>query len=57
MNWGKSDDRVVSVEHHGSAGLFWFAGWLFTIPFAGLAWWQILLGIIIWPYYLGIAFR
>lgn len=35
------------------AGAFWFAGWLFTIAFAHLAWWKIILGIIVWPYYLG----
>jgi hypothetical protein len=35
------------------AGAFWFAGWLFTIAFAQLAWWKIILGIVVWPYYLG----
>ena len=40
----------------GSAGaFFWFAGWLFTIAFAELVWWKIILGIAVWPYYLGIA--
>ena len=37
------------------AGVLWFIGWLFTIAFAQLAWWKILLGIIIWPYFLGLA--
>ena len=39
------------------AGAIWFIGWLFTIAFAKLIWWQIILGIVIWPYYLGLAAR
>lgn len=38
-------------------GGFWFAGWLFTIPYADLIWWKIILGIVVWPYYLGQAVR
>ena len=38
-----------------SAGAFWFAGWLFTIAYAELVWWKIILGIVVWPYYLGQA--
>jgi hypothetical protein len=33
----------------------WFMGWLFTIGYAGLVWWEILLGIVVWPLYLGRA--
>ena len=40
----------------GSTGaFFWFAGWLFTIPFTELVWWKIILGLVVWPYYLGQA--
>lgn len=41
--------------HSGShlAGTIWFIGWLFTIGFAKLIWWQWILGIIAWPYFLG----
>jgi hypothetical protein len=35
------------------AGPIWFIGWLFTIGYVNLLWWQIILGIVIWPYYLG----
>ena len=38
-------------------GSIWFIGWLFTWSLAGLVWWKILLGLIIWPYYLGEAVR
>jgi len=42
----------------GSAGaFFWFAGWLFTIAFAELVWWKIILGIVVWPLFLGMAVR
>jgi len=36
-------------------GVIWFIGWLFTISFAHLAWWKIILGIIVWPLFLGQA--
>jgi hypothetical protein len=50
-----SEDRKW---HRGAApgaagGVIWFIGWLFTIGFCQLIWWKILLGIIIWPYFLG----
>lgn len=38
-----------------SFGGFWFAGWLFTIGFAKLAFWKAVLAIVIWAYYLGNA--
>lgn len=44
--------------HQGAAGLagtIWFIGWLFTIGFANLIWWQIIVGIVVWPYFLGTA--
>ena len=34
---------------------FWVAGWLFAIGFVKLSFWQALLGLIIWPWYLGSA--
>ncbi len=39
------------------AGTIWFIGWLFTIGFAQLVWWKAILGIIVWPYFLGVALR
>jgi hypothetical protein len=56
---------MAEEKHHhnhgargaGMAGGFWFAGWLFTWAFCSLAWWKVLLGIIIWPYFLGLAIR
>ncbi len=39
------------------AGGFWFAGWLFTLAFAKVLWWQAIVGLVIWPYFLGVALR
>jgi hypothetical protein len=36
-----------------AAGTIWFMGWLFTISFAHLVWWKIILGIVVWPLFLG----
>ncbi len=51
----KSGARVAKVD--AGVGIFWFIGWLFTIAFAKLLWWEALLGLVIWPYYLGLAAR
>jgi hypothetical protein len=45
----------IRIEQHGGAGLLWFAGWLFTIGFLGLPFWNGVLAIVLWPYYLGVA--
>ncbi len=41
----------------GVGGVIWFAGWLFTISFSNLVWWKIILGIVVWPYFLGLTLR
>ncbi len=46
--------QKIKIEHHGLAGL-WIAGWLFTIGFLHLAFWQGVLALAIWPYYVGVA--
>jgi len=47
----------VRVDTAGVIGPIWFFGWLFTLAFAQLSWWQAIVGIIIWPYFLGSALR
>lgn len=49
------NSNLIKVD--AGMGMFWAMGWLFTIAFAQLGFWQAVLGIIIWPYYLGIALR
>jgi hypothetical protein len=46
-----------SIKVDAGMGMFWAMGWLFTLAFAQLGFWQAVLGIIIWPYYLGVAVR
>ena len=46
----------IQITQHSSLGAFWFAGWLFTIGFLHLGFWQGVLGLLIWPYYLGSFF-
>jgi hypothetical protein len=53
------DDRRtdrIRIEQHSAAGLLWIAGWLFTIGYLKLAFWQGALALVIWPFYLGSAF-
>ncbi|MBN1363228.1 MAG: hypothetical protein JW976_00335 [Syntrophaceae bacterium] len=45
-------DEISSLKNH-----FWFAGWLFTLGFAGVKGWSILWSLVIWPYYLGHALK
>ena len=44
-------------KHTGGemGGIIWFMGWLFTIGFAKLVWWKIILGLVVWPFYLAEA--
>jgi len=41
------------VEVAGIMGPVWFMGWLFTLGFLKLTFFQGLLALIIWPYYIG----
>jgi hypothetical protein len=43
----------IRIEQHSSLGLIWCAGWLFTIGYLKLTFWQGVLAVLIWPYYIG----
>jgi hypothetical protein len=43
----------IKIEQHSAIGLLWIAGWLFTIGYLKLAFWQGLLALVIWPFYIG----
>ena len=45
----------IKVIHTGMSGALWFAGWLFTIGYLKLAFWQGALALLIWPYHIGVA--
>lgn len=47
--------QKIKVEQHTMSGGLWFAGWMFTIGILDLDFWQGLLGLVIWPYYIGRA--
>ncbi len=47
-------DRVKIIQN-GMSGLVWFAGWLFTLGYLKLSFWQGALALVIWPYYIGVA--
>jgi len=49
--------NAQAVRVDAGMGIFWVIGWLFTLAFAQLVWWQALLGLLVWPYYLGLAVR
>lgn len=46
----------IKVENHSFPAGAWFAGWLFTIGYLKLGFWQGVLAVIIWPYQLGVYF-
>ncbi|MGA9049616.1 MAG: hypothetical protein WB588_11550 [Dehalococcoidia bacterium] len=54
-----SDDSKHIKIHTASslAGTIWFMGWLFTIGYVKLLWWQIIVGMVIWPYFIGAALK
>lgn len=47
---------MVKVQHHSLWGGLWFGGWLFTLGYLKLAFWKGVLALLLWPYYLGLAF-
>lgn len=49
--------ETPQVRVDSGMGILWFIGWLFTIAFAQLGWGKAILGLVIWPYYLGVAAR
>ena len=46
----------IKIENHLVGGGAWVAAWLFTIGYLHLDFWQGVLALIIWPYYLGLTF-
>lgn len=43
----------IRIEQHGFWGLVWIAAWLFTVGYLHLTFWQGVLALVVWPYYLG----
>ena len=55
----KKKERGVSKADAGAVfGPVWIVGWLFTIGYSGMPFfWQGVLALLIWPYFLGLASR
>ena len=47
----------IKIEHHTLSGGVWLAAWLFTIGYLQLSFWEGVVALLIWPYYLGVAFQ
>ncbi|MFA6338976.1 MAG: hypothetical protein WCW87_02885 [Candidatus Paceibacterota bacterium] len=45
----------IKIENNVFSGGLWLGAWLFTIGFLKLSFWQGVLAIAIWPYYVGAA--
>lgn len=46
----------INIKHHGSLGVLWLIGWLFSIGFLKLGFWKGFLALFVWPYFLGSDF-
>jgi len=46
----------IKIENNVLGGGVWIVGWLFTIGFLQLTIFKGILAIVLWPYYLGVAF-
>jgi hypothetical protein len=53
---GDDEMQKIRIEQHSSLGLIWIAAWLFTIGYLQLPFWQGLVALIVWPYFIGAHF-
>jgi len=52
-----AESKSTPTHVDAGVGIFWVIGYLFTIAFAKLIWWQAIIALVLWPYYLGLAAR
>jgi hypothetical protein len=43
----------IKIKNESFTAFSWFAAWLFTIGFLKMSFWQGVLAIVLWPYYVG----
>ena len=59
--WAWSRRQRGSFSSGSLGAVIWrpgqFAGWLFTLAFTQPLWWQAILALVIWPYYLGVRLQ
>ena len=46
----------IQISQHSSLGALWFGWWLFSIGYLHLDFWMGLIGLIVWPYFVGSHF-
>jgi len=56
MSWYNGVMDKIKIENHTMPGGMWFVAWLFTIGYLHLTFWEGVLALVIWPYYLGVHF-
>ncbi|MCL9971925.1 MAG: hypothetical protein NBV63_00765 [Candidatus Pacebacteria bacterium] len=45
--------QKINIDNHGASGLLWLTGWLFTVGYLSLGFWDGVWAFFIWPYYIG----
>lgn len=45
--------QKIKIEQHTLTGGVWMAAWMFTLGFLKLSFWQGVLALVLWPYYIG----
>ena len=56
MRFGAYTLEMQTVRLEGVTGTVWVGAWLFTIGYLHLSFLKGALAIVLWPYYLGLAF-
>ena len=46
----------IRISQSLSLGGLWFGGWLFAIGYLKLGFFQGLIGLVVWPYFIGAHF-
>lgn len=46
----------IKIENQVFGGGVWLMGWLFSIGYLHLSFWNGVLALVLWPYYLGVHF-
>ena len=52
---GEEKHKNKLLDTGSIIGVIWYIGWWFTIGITNLTFWQGVLSLIIWPYYLGVT--
>jgi hypothetical protein len=48
--------KNIIINNQDMIGTLWMVGWLFSIGYLKLTFWKGVLGLIVWPYYIGKKF-